>query len=112
MKLSELLGVLVVTTDGDELGHVHDALLVQDGPVGVLGLAGLRLHALAVGTRSFGTRLGYSHDTVTGPWLLRLLFHRSPTLVPWNAIVHRDAERIVVDRGRIDESRARGVPKR
>jgi len=105
MKLSELLGVTVVTTEGEELGRVHDALLVQDGPVGAQGFAGLRLHALAVGTRSFGTKLGYTQGTVKGPWLLRAMFHRPPTLVPWLAIVHRSAERIVVDRRRMDESR-------
>jgi hypothetical protein len=54
--------------------------------------------------RSFGIRLGYAQGTVKGPWLLRALFHRPPTLVPWRAIVHRDAERIVVDRDRIDDS--------
>ena len=60
MLLSELLGVQVVTTDGDELGHVHDVVLVQDGPMGANGRAGLRLHALAVGSRSLGSQLGYS----------------------------------------------------
>jgi|tagenome__1003787_1003787.scaffolds.fasta_scaffold20914009_4 hypothetical protein len=97
MLLSELLGVRVVTTDGDELGRVHDAVLVQDGPVGANGRAGLRLHALAVGRRSFGTKLGYVQGTVEGPWLLRRLLHRPPRLIPWPAIVHRDKQHIVVD---------------
>ena len=97
MLLSDLLGVQVVTADGDELGRVHDVVLVQDGPVGANGRAGLRLHALAVGSRSLGSQLGYSQGTVTGPWLLRRLFHRPPRLVPWPAIVQRDDEHIVVD---------------
>ena len=97
MLLSELLGVQVVTTDGDELGRVHDVVLVQDGPVGANGRAGLRLHALAVGSRSLGSQLGYSQGTVTGPWLLRRLLHRPPRLIPWPAIVQRDEHRIVVD---------------
>jgi len=97
MLLSELLGVQVVTTTGEELGRVHDVVLVQDGPVGAHGRAGLRLHAIAVGSRSLGSQLGYSQGTVTGPWVLRRLFHRPPRVIPWPAIVQRDQHRIVVD---------------
>lgn len=101
MLLSELLGVQVVTTDGDVLGRVHDVVLIQDGPVGANGRAGLRLHGIAVGTRSLGSQLGYAQGTVQGPWLLRRLLHRTPRLVPWPAIVQRDEHRIVVDPSRI-----------
>jgi hypothetical protein len=97
MKLSELVGVRVETTDGNTLGRVHDVLLVQDGPLGAQGTAGLRLHALAVGKRSIGTQLGFTQGTVAGPWVLRRLFSRAPVLVPWAAVVERDHERIVVD---------------
>ena len=97
MLLSELLGAQVVTTGDDELGRVHDVVLVQDGPMGANGRAGLRLHALAVGRRSFGARLGYAQGTVQGPWLLRRLLKRPPRLIPWPAVVRRDAHRIVVD---------------
>ena len=97
MLLSELLGVQVVTSDGDELGRVHDVVLVQDGPMGANGQAGLRLHAITVGARSLGSQLGYSQGTVRGPWLLRRLLQRSPSLVPWAAIVQRDEHRVVVD---------------
>jgi hypothetical protein len=102
MLLSELLGSRVETTDGDDLGRVHDVVLVQDGPMGANGRAGLRLHALAVGTRSFGAQLGYAQGTVRGPWLLRALLHRSPRLVPWSSVVDRDEGRIVVDVARDD----------
>jgi hypothetical protein len=98
MRLSELVGIAVVTTDGEQLGRVHDVLLVQDGPVGAQGTAALRLHALAVGKRSFGTQLGYAEGTVEGPWVLRKLLARPPVLVPWDAIVDRDRDRIVVER--------------
>jgi hypothetical protein len=101
MLLSELIGVQVVTTTGDDLGRVHDVLVVQDGPLNARGQAGLRLHALAVGKRSFGAQLGYAQDMVTGPWLLRVLFRKPPALVPWPAIVRRDNERIVVDAERL-----------
>jgi hypothetical protein len=97
MLLSELLGAQVVTTDGDEIGHVRDVVLVQDGPMGANGRAGLRLHAVAVGARSFGSRLGYAQGTVEGPWLLRRLLHRPPRLVSWTAVVQRDEHRLVVD---------------
>jgi hypothetical protein len=97
MLLSDLLGARVVTTDGDELGRVRDVVLAQDGAVGANGRAGIRLHALAVGARSLGSKLGYVQGTVEGPWVLRRLLARPPRLVPWLAIVQRDEERIVVD---------------
>ena len=97
MLLSDLLGVQVLTADGEELGRVHDVVLVQDGPRGANGRAGLRLHAIAVGARSLGSQLGYAQGTVQGPWLLRRLLHRPPRLVPWLAIVERDEHTIVVD---------------
>ncbi len=55
MRLSELLGQEVVTTSGRRLGKVHDALLIQDGPIASETGAYFRLHALAVGQRSVGT---------------------------------------------------------
>ena len=100
MRLSELVGTTVVTTEGETLGRVHDVMLVQDGPMGSRGTAALRLHALAVGKRSLGTQLGYSQGTVEGPWLLKQLFARPPRVVPWRAVVDHDGERIVVEPGR------------
>ena len=97
MLLSDLLGVDVVTADGEGLGRVHDVVLVQDGPMDAHGRAGLRLHAIAVGSRSLGSQLGYAQGTVQGPWLLRRLLHRPPRLIPWLAIVEHDDDRIVVD---------------
>ncbi|MET0896212.1 MAG: PRC-barrel domain-containing protein [Acidimicrobiia bacterium] len=106
MRLSELVGVHVVTSDGKRLGRVHDVLLVQDGPVGPNLTAGLRLHALAVGRRSFGTQLGYTQGTVKGPWLFHKVFARPPRIVPWQAIVERRNGEIVVD----PERMADGAP--
>jgi len=110
MLLSDLVGARVETTTGEDLGHVHDLVLVQDGPLGARGQAGLRLHAVSVGTRSFGARLGYSQGTVKGPWLLRVLLRKEPRLIPWPAIVHRDKERIVVDGERLDDFSSRDRP--
>jgi hypothetical protein len=109
MLLSELVGARVVTTEGDDLGRVHDVLLVQDGPMGANGRAGLRAHALAVGRRSLGMQLGYAQRRVDGPWMLRKLFRTPPLLVPWPAIVQRDHERIVVDGAQLETS---GVAER
>jgi sporulation protein YlmC with PRC-barrel domain len=96
MRLSELLGREVVTVAGEHLGRVHDVLLVQDGPLQTNRTAALRLHALAVGRRSYGTRLGYAQGTVHGPWLFHKLLGSQPTIVPWHDVVAREAERIVV----------------
>jgi hypothetical protein len=98
MRLSEILGKDVVTTDGRSLGQVHDVRLVQDGPVLPDWGAAFRVHELAVGRSSFGTRLGYGRGDVKGPWLLeQLLARRPPRLIPWWAIQDLDAERIVVE---------------
>jgi hypothetical protein len=106
MRLSELVGRDVVTTDGEALGKVREALLVQDGRLLAESAAAFRLHGLAVGRRAIGTQLGYSQGTVQGPGLLRRLFDRPPTMVPWAAIVNLDDERIVVDAARFAEGAA------
>ena len=90
MRLNDLLGREVVTTGGEPLGKVREALLVQDGPA-------FHLHALAVSRRATGLRLGYAQGIVQSPVLLRRLFGRTPTMVPWSAIVSLDDDCVVVD---------------
>ena len=98
MRLNDLLGREVVTTEGERLGRVHEALLVQDGPrLSEFADAALRVHALAVTRHATGIRLGYAQGRVQAPWLLRRLFGRPPTMVPWVAIVSLDEDRVVVD---------------
>lgn len=97
MKLTDLLGCDVVTTTGRHVGKVHDALLVQDGPPASEMHASFRLHALAVGRRSIGTRLGFAHGHVTSPTVLRLLFGETLGLLPWEAIIERNNKRLVID---------------
>ncbi len=99
MRLSELIGRTVVTTAGDTLGKVRDALLVQDGPVISEGTAAFRLHALAVSQRSVGVGLGYAQGVVDRPAPLRWLFGASFVLVPWSAIRELGEERVLVDHG-------------
>jgi hypothetical protein len=98
MKLTDLLGRDVVTTAGAHLGKVHDALLVQDGPPASPAGAHFRLHALAVGRRSVGTRLGYAQGHVDRPRLLKWLFGSQVALVPWSTVVTVDIDdnRIIV----------------
>jgi sporulation protein YlmC with PRC-barrel domain len=99
MRLSELIGREVVTVDGESLGVVHDALLVQDGPILRGTQAAFRLHALAVGRRAWGTQLGFRHGGVDRPWLLKKLLGRAPTMVQWTAVTGL-GDRIVVDLAR------------
>lgn len=99
MRLSDLLGSEVFTSDGEKLGRVHDVHLVQDGPVlGEVGAA-FRVHRLLVGRGSLGARLGYDRDRdVKGPLLLRVIFgSRSAREIPWSAIREIEEERIVAD---------------
>jgi len=101
MRLSELIGRDVVTTEGEYLGRVNEALLVQDGPLISETGAAFRVHEIAVGTNRFGAQLGFFQGTVDAPALLRRIFLRKPpTMVPWTAIVSLDDERVVVEAGR------------
>ena len=96
LRLSDLLDHDVVDEQGHELGIVHEAHLVQDGPqIGGLDHA-LRLHGLYVGRGGAARRLGYVRGVVRGPWLLRMLLrHGTVRYVPW-ARVGDIGERITV----------------
>jgi len=102
VRLTDLIGREVVTRDGRSLGNVHEALLVQDGPILSEVGAAFRVHAIAVGNRKFGTQLGYFQGTVTRPALLRRIFlPHPPTTIPWGAIVSLDDYRVVVDEDKV-----------
>jgi sporulation protein YlmC with PRC-barrel domain len=102
MRLSELLRCTVDTVDGARLGHVHDVLLVQDGPPASEFGAYFRVHGLAVGPHSIGTRLGITQGHVERPALLRRVFGWSAVVVPWSAVREIDAGTIVVDVAGLD----------
>ncbi|HEX8135551.1 MAG TPA: PRC-barrel domain containing protein [Actinomycetes bacterium] len=99
MRLSELLGADVVDQAGRSAGHVHDARLVQDGPViGGFG-ASLRVEGLIVGRRSIGARLGYERGQVRGPLPVRLLagwLYRGAGYVHWDRVRAIEPHRIVI----------------
>ena len=87
LRLSDLLDHDVVDEHGNDLGIVHEAHLIQDGPpVAGVDLA-LRVHGLYVGRGGAARRLGYVRGVVRGPWLLRLLLqHGTVRYVPWARI--------------------------
>lgn len=89
MKLSEVLGAKVVTTDGVELGKVRDIWLRQDGPL--LGLWGhaLRIDALVVSRHTIGFDLGLRHGSIEGPKVLMALARRlpEPRTIPWDQVI-------------------------
>lgn len=100
MRLSELLGVAVITEDGDRLGSVVDVLAVQDGPIPGGGVdASWRVEGLVVGRDAIGVRLGFHRSGIRGPWPLRTVLNaldRRCVLVGWEQIRDRGRERIVV----------------
>jgi hypothetical protein len=108
MKLSDLLGREVVSTDGDKVGVVHDALLIQDGPMQSGATAAFRLHALAIGRGSMGTRLGFLQGHVEHPAVLRRIGPKLATLIPWGAVVGHDEHRLTVDMSRVEDIEVNG----
>lgn len=95
MRLTELFGVRVVDREGRELGKVHDARLVQDGPfVEGFGLA-LRLDGLVVGEGAMAVRLGFHRNRIKGPWLLRAIAQRAEHRTRY--VAWTDIERIEPD---------------
>jgi hypothetical protein len=99
MKLSDLLEKDVIDERGRRLGQVHDALLVQDGPLLSSGSAALRLHGLVAGRAAVGTRLGYTRGDVGGPAALRSLFRflqRNAIYIAWSDIAAIEGDRIHV----------------
>ena len=89
MRLTELLGVDVLGSDGRKAGSVLDVRMVQRGPlIGSFGAA-LQPEWLIVGPHGAGARLGYDRADVRGPMPIRQLIrrlHAGTRLVPWSAI--------------------------
>lgn len=70
MRASDLFGRAVLDRNGDHVGEVHDVRL-SVGP-GEIGTATrLPVRSLVVGSAAVGTRLGYVHGDVRGPWIIR-----------------------------------------
>jgi hypothetical protein len=89
MRLSELLHATVLDADGVDIGAVDDVRLVQDGPLLLPFGAALRIEGLVLGHAAIGIRLGFGRKTVTGPWLLRVIFNRlarRARYAPWRMV--------------------------
>lgn len=104
-RLSQLLGMRVLDTDGHQVGHVNDVRLVGEVRTGRASAA-LRLHGLVVADRFVGSLLGYDRKAEHGPWAVRAVvrwIHRSARLAPWDAVERLDwSERtITVDAERL-----------
>lgn len=76
MRLTDLIGSVVVDAEGVEIGHVGDVWLIQDGPpMGVFGSA-LRVDQLVIGRFGLASRAGYERPDVKGPVIIALLLRR------------------------------------
>jgi sporulation protein YlmC with PRC-barrel domain len=97
MRLSDLLTSEVVDESGQHFGHVRDVRLARDGPwIEGFGPA-YRIESLIVGKGSLGARLGYDHEHMERPWLLRGLFSRhQPRSIPWSDVLTVEDERVRV----------------
>jgi sporulation protein YlmC with PRC-barrel domain len=97
MRASDLLGAAVLDARGTELGHVHDLILLQDGPpIGPVGAA-FRLYALLFGAPAIGVRLGFARRDVRGPWPLRAVFsalHGRMRVATWEDVAAIEERRI------------------
>ena len=99
LRVSDLLGSLVIAADGARLGKVREVRVVQDGPAHQGVQAAMRVDALLVGRGAIGGRLGYHHGQVRGPWLLRIVFRaaqRSVRVIPLDAVAEWDDDARVV----------------
>jgi hypothetical protein len=98
VRLTSLLGVDVVGSDGRTVGSVLDVRMVQRGPlIGSFGAA-FQPEWLVVGRHGVGARLGYDRGDVRAPLPIRALIarlHAGTRLAPWSTIRE-------IEKGRID----------
>jgi sporulation protein YlmC with PRC-barrel domain len=97
VRLSDLIGSVVVDAEGDEIGDVGDVWLMQDGPpMGVFGAA-LRVDRLVIGRFGLASRAGYERPDVRGPVILARLLGRGTKHRPvasWSDIAAIEEGRI------------------
>jgi hypothetical protein len=116
MRLADLIGSVVVDTDGDEIGDVGDVWLIQDGPpMGVFGAA-LRVDRLVIGRFGLASRSGYDRPQVRGPVLLARLLGRQTEhrpVVSWGdiAAIEEGRVRLRPSVGDLERPRSLDQPK-
>ena len=84
MRLADLLLSSAEDSDGTDLGQVHDVSARLS--VSADGRHRLVVEGVVTGVGSVGTRLGYLHGEVSGPWLLAVVLRwlgRHSRYVPW-----------------------------
>jgi hypothetical protein len=94
VRAGELIGRMVRSSDGTVLGRVADVRLVGTLADGELDL---RLDGLLLVPGRWTRLLGYDHDNLKGPWLLRALARRAasgPHYVPWRLVDRYDHQTI------------------
>ena len=111
LRLSGLLGAVVVDEDGRRRGVVHDVTAAQTGPVTGGYDAAVVVTGVVVGARGVRARLGLSPAHIQGPLLARVLSRlgTSTERIPWDDVVAFDHGRIVVRRARQRDRRRPGV---
>jgi sporulation protein YlmC with PRC-barrel domain len=90
LRLTDVVGLRAVATDGTEVGHVRDVRLHR---------ASLVVAGLVLGGRRREVRWGYDRHPEQGPWLLARiarLLHPHTGYVPWHDVEAIDLERRTV----------------
>jgi sporulation protein YlmC with PRC-barrel domain len=88
MRAGELIGSVVIASDGEKVGHVFELLADRSGPV-VTDLQGRSFEVceLFAGSRAGLLRLGYKSREMQGPPGVRFLQKRlSGYRIPWEAV--------------------------
>lgn len=102
MRVTDLLGSEVRDEHGRRVGRVHDVRMVREGPrLQPVGQPAYRVRGLIVGLGAVGRRLGYAGPSVTGPWLLKVVFGflaRRGRYIEWQR-VQRVQDGVVTVRG-------------
>lgn len=89
MRLSDLLGSVVIDDKQRAIGKVLEVVMVQDGPIiGSFGAA-FKVSGFIAGRSRFGSKLGLDREEIKGPLPLKSFFnylHRNDRYVPWERV--------------------------
>jgi hypothetical protein len=94
MRTSDLIGVKVYDSAGQDLGKVHDIRAERDGASG--SEAPYAVTHLLVAAGSVGTRLGYGYGHMHGPWPISAIAERAMArsyAVEWGQVESVDPKR-------------------
>jgi sporulation protein YlmC with PRC-barrel domain len=88
MKASDLIGSVVIDSEGKRLGHLHEIEARRSGPMVSESVGNaLQIHSLFVGSTGMFVRLGYFNREMVGPHGLIFLARRSKGFrVSWDHV--------------------------